>query len=257
MRRFGSGPDARAVAIAAALCLVSVGVASVGAFVLLEHPLAEAGVGGTTIDSFTTAGEAADAYTTQVELETADGRTFRYLSSAHENGTTVRRYHPPPGAEADNLTLGVSVTTDGTTYSRQEYPTADAVPTVESGRTTVVRGDAVSFVGPAAQRGRFVVVVADRVTSKLVYTEAETVTRGGERFARYEVVGQRGGLPPVFDSSASGYLLVEPGTDVVREIRVTAIDQGERVTVTVRTRREPVPVPGWVDQLRAQQTERT
>ncbi|WP_318570740.1 hypothetical protein [Salinigranum marinum] len=248
------GGDRTDPGVAVALGVGLVVLAASGAFFLLgpslAHPAAEIGVGGVTADAFDGMAETTDTHATRISLETRDDRTFHYLASTHGNGTTVRRYRPPSGAETDDLVVAESVTLDGTTYRRLTYRTASEVPAAASRPNATVDGNTVYAVGTTADRGAFVPLVADRVTGGLVYAEVGTVTRDGERLVRYDVIGERGGLPPLFESTATGFLLVNPDTNVVRYARVTAPDQDDRVTVTVRASGEPAPVPGWVDRVR-------
>jgi hypothetical protein len=218
-----------------------IGAAAMGLTAAFDHPAAGLGVGGTTLTAFETVDNTTRNYTVEVTVETAGGSTLTYYRS-ERNGTRIERYRP--GVDAAPYTLVETVTVDGETFGRQTYPTAADVPSIDRANATV-EGDTIYFEG-GVSAGDGVVAVIATVTDRVVLAADGPVTRDGERYRRYDVVGTTAGVVPAHRANATGYVLVDPATDTVRTLDVTADYEGEQVTIHGVARPQTDPLPSWV-----------
>lgn len=238
--------------LVAALALTLVVLGGVGGALLVDHTLAQVGVGttdGTAFDTVDDAPAATERLRHRVERD-GGATTTETIAVRFSNGTVVRsRSLDAAPWDTRNWTLRAAVRVDGAGYRYSEYRPG-SVPADADGTHAVVEGRAVYKRVPPGDVNDF--GLADRSTLRtLSYVPNGSATRNGTRLRRYDVVGQRGAIPLLSGDSPTGYVLVTPETETVRYALVLASGADGRSVVEYAGRPTTnTTLPDWLEEAR-------
>lgn len=225
-------------------------VSTAGTAILLDHPLGETGLRTTDGMAFSTMDDGSATYVSHATYTHTHGNetvTRTTTIFRHANGTYVRKTNVSATNRSlafTNATLEAVVILDGAGYRLREYGPDASPETViphflHRGNRTYERVDPDSVDGvPFPLLG----------LHTFVYTRAGTVTRGGETLTKYAVIGERGGAPPLFEDTYSGYILVDDA-DTIRYANVTAAADDDDSQFAFRYESHPgrtLAIPDWL-----------